>query len=62
MTYLTLMLRSVGVVLDYSSSNLNLLFVDMDEYLQRNSCGDNKRIHSKNHSNINHITYQGVLY
>jgi len=62
MTYLTLMLTSVGVVLDSSTSKINILFAIMDEYLQGKSRGDNKHVHSKNHFDINHITNQGVLY
>ena len=62
MTYLTLMLTFVGVILDSSVSKLNLGFTVTDEYLQGKSRGDKKHIHRKNHSDINHITDQGVLY
>jgi len=56
------MLMPICVVLDYFASKLNLLFIIMDEYLKGKSCGDKKHIHRKNHSDINHITNQGVLY
>jgi len=62
MTYLTLMLTSIGVILDSFISKLNLLFTIVDEYLQGRSRGDNKHINRKIHSNINHITNQGVLH
>ena len=62
MTYLTLMLTSIGAALDSFASKLNLLFVIMDEYLQGKSRGDNKHIHRKNYFDINHITNQGVIY
>lgn len=62
MTYLTLMLISIGVVLDSFVSELILLFTVMDEYLQGRSRGENKHIHSKIHSNINQVTDQGVLH
>ena len=47
MTYLTLMLTSIGVILDSFVSKLNLLFADVDEYLKGKSHGDSKCIHSK---------------
>jgi len=62
MTYLTLMLTSIGVVLDSFVSNFNTFFTIMDEYLQGRSRGDNKHIHCKIHSNINHVTDQGLLH
>jgi len=62
MAYLTFMLKFVCVVLNSLASKLNLLFIDVDEYMKGKSCGDSKCIHSKNHSNIKHITYQGALY
>jgi len=62
MTHLTLMLTFVGVILNPSVSKLNLLFTIMDEYLQEKSRGDNKHIHNKIHSNINHVTDQGVSH
>ena len=62
MAYLTLMLTYVGVVLDSFVSKLNHLFTIMDEYLQIRSRGDNKCIHRKIHSNINHVIDQGVLH
>ena len=58
MTYLALMLTSIDVVLNYFVSKLNLLFTIMYEYLQGRSRGDNKHIHNKIHSNINHVTDQ----
>ena len=62
MAHLTLILKSIGVILNSITSKIDLLFTDVDEYLKGESCGNNKHIHGKNHSNINHITYQGVLY
>ena len=62
MTYLTLMLIFIVVVLDSLASKLSLLFANVDEYMKVKSRGNNKRVHGKNHFNINHRTDQGVLY
>ena len=62
MTYLTLMLMSVGVVLDLLTSKLNPLYVVVDECLQRRSNKYDKGIHSIIHSNINCVIDQGVSH
>lgn len=62
MTYVTLMLILIVVVLDSLASKLSLLFANVDEYMKVKSHGNNKRVHGKNHFNINHRTDRGVLY
>ena len=62
MTYLTLMLTPVDVVIDLLTSKFNPLYVIADEYLQGRANRDDKRIHNIIHSNINYVTDQGVSH
>ena len=62
MTYLTLMLTPIDVVLDPPPSKLNPLYVIVDEYLQGRSNRYDKGIHNIIHYNINYMTDQGVSY